>query len=99
MSAPRIWTDTNGNFNPDCDLKNFAANGECGQILSNFFGQANPNAQQYSDDLIRGFGKRDYFWESTAEVQQQLGSRVAVTAGYYRNWSSQFPRSRMIGCG
>ncbi len=89
-SVTRVWNDTDGNFVPDCDLKNFAANGECQAINNVNFGQHNPNAVQYADDLIRGFGKRDYFWEGSAEVQQQIGSRVAVTAGFYRTWTDHF---------
>ena len=28
----RTWTDSNGNYVPDCNLRDFQANGECGRI-------------------------------------------------------------------
>jgi hypothetical protein len=30
LNAFRLWNDANGNFFPDCNLTNTAANGECG---------------------------------------------------------------------
>jgi hypothetical protein len=75
---------------PDCNLQNFGANGECGPISNVNFGQTNPNAQQYADDLIKGFGTRDYLWDMSAEVQHQLTARVSLKGGWYRNWTSQF---------
>src|SRR5262249_47355791 len=61
-SVTRNWSDANGNYIPDCDLRNFGANGECGPISNVNFGKINPSATRYADDLIRGFGTRDYFW-------------------------------------
>lgn len=90
-SANRVWSDTNGNYIPDCDLRNFGANGECTAIDNTNFGRSNPNATRYAEDMIRGFNKRDYFWELSAELQQQLRQGMSVRAGYYRNWSSHFP--------
>jgi len=90
-STNRVWTDANSNYVPDCDLRNFGANGECGPIDNVNFGRNNPNATRYADDMIRGFGKRDYFWEFAAEIQQQLREGMSVKGGYYRNWSSHFP--------
>jgi hypothetical protein len=90
-SANRSWNDANGNYVPDCDLKNFAANGECGAINNVNFGQLNPNAVRYDEDMIRGFGKRDYFWDMSLELQHEVRAGVSVLAGYYRNWSDHFP--------
>jgi hypothetical protein len=92
-SVNRTWNDANSNYLPDCDLQNFSSNGECGAISNVNFGANNPNAQQYDDDLLRGFGNRDYFWDLTTEVQHQLTSRMSVTAGYYRNWTTHFDPS------
>ena len=33
-STTRTWNDTNGNYVPDCDLKNPLANGECGALAN-----------------------------------------------------------------
>ena len=86
----RNWNDANGNFIPDCDLRNFDSNGECGPIDNENFGKSNPGAVQFADDLIRGHGVRDYFWDVAAEVQHELSAGVSVKAGYYRNWSDHF---------
>ena len=87
-SIRRTWSDTNANFVPDCNLGNFGENGECGAINNANFGKNNPNATRYDDALIRGFGKRDYFWDFSTELQHELATGVSVSAGYYRNWTS-----------
>ncbi len=89
-SVNRTWNDTNGNYNPDCNLTNFAANGECGAISNTNFGKANPNASRYSDEVLRGFAVRPSNWNVTAEVQHELLPRLSLTAGYYRNTSAHF---------
>jgi len=89
-SVNRSWGDANGNYIPDCDLKNFDLNGECGPISNRFFGQQNPNAVKYADDLIRGWGTRDYLWDLSTEVQHELTSRISLKGGWFRNWTTQF---------
>src|SRR5262245_7339659 len=44
----------------------------------------------HDDEVLRGVGVRDYLWDFGAEVQQQLSSRMSVTAGYYRNWYGNY---------
>ena len=90
ISVSRTWSDVNGNYVPDCDLKNFATNGECGAISDLNFGKNNPGATRYADDVLHGFGHRNFLWDFGTEVQQQLREGVSVTAGYYRNWSGNF---------
>ena len=85
----RAWTDRNGNFIPDCDLRNFGLNGECDAIQNSNFGKTNITTR-YSDEALQGWGKRDYHWDTSLEVQHQLGSSVSVSAGYYRNWYGNF---------
>jgi hypothetical protein len=89
-SASRTWNDTNGNFVPDCELTNLAANGECGAINNANFGRNNPNASSWDPDLLEGFGHRTYAWDISTEVQHQLVPGISVTVGYYRNWSNNF---------
>jgi hypothetical protein len=88
--ADRSWNDTNRNYVPDCDLRNFASNGECGPIENANFGQANPNANRYADDVLRGWGIRGSTWDVVTEVQHQLGRGASVTGGYSRNWDDNF---------
>ena len=37
-STTRSWTDVNGNFFPDCDLRTLTLNNECGAVANNRFG-------------------------------------------------------------
>jgi hypothetical protein len=98
-SVNRAWNDANGNYVPDCELTNFSANGECGPIDNVNFGRLNPSAIRYDDGLIRGFGKRDYFWDLTLELQHELRSGTSATAGYYRNWTDHFGTGVLTGGG
>jgi hypothetical protein len=85
----RTWTDSNANYVPDCDLRNPLANGECGTFDNLNFGGSRI-VTRYADDVLHGFGTRQYLWDVSTEVQQQIGSSVSVTAGYYHNWSGNF---------
>ena len=89
-SANRTWNDANKDYIPNCDLSNFAANGECAAIDNVNFGKTNPSAIRYADDLIHGFGNREYFWDYAAEVQHELRQGVSLKGGYYRNWTDHF---------
>ena len=84
-SARRTWNDANGNFRPDCDLVSTLANGECGALSDQNFGQNNPGATVYADNVRNGFGNRNYSWDISTEVVQELAPGVSLTAGYYRN--------------
>ena len=88
-SVNRTWNDANANYVPDCDLTNFGANGECGAISNTNFGQNNPGATRYADDVIRGFGGRDYFWDLPRKCSTS-SPRMSVKGGYYRNWTNHF---------
>jgi len=89
-SATRTWTDLNRDFVVDCNFADPTPNGEC-QGLSNLnFGQANPNATRYADDVIRGSGKRGYNWEGVVGIQHELRDGISVTANYYRRWFGNF---------
>jgi hypothetical protein len=86
ISATRTWTDGNGNSIPDCDFSNSAINGECG-VLSNLnFGRNNPRATLNDSDIVTGFGKRGYNWESSVAIQHELIRGLAVNVGYARRW-------------
>jgi hypothetical protein len=84
-SASRTWTDSNKNYVPDCDLGNFAANGECLAINNQFFGKNNPLATRWADDVLHGWGVRDSNWDFSSEIQHQLRPSLSVTTGYYFN--------------
>ena len=89
QSINRPWTDTNGDFTPDCNLLNPLANGECGPFSNPDFGGRRITTR-FDDDIVTGFGVRDYLWDLAAEVQHELLPGLSVTTGYYRNWYSNF---------
>jgi hypothetical protein len=87
-TAFRNWTDTNGNFIPDCALANFAANGECGVISNPNFGKFIPLATQFDESVLKA--NRDYLWDVNVEVQHEVLRGLSVSAGYNRNWDGSF---------
>jgi hypothetical protein len=88
-SVTRTWGDTNRNLIPDCDLLNPDGNGECGPFSNRSFGQSNITTR-YADDVLLGFGARNYTWDLAAEVNHELMPGLAVTAGYYRTVHGNF---------
>jgi hypothetical protein len=97
----RPWSDTNGNFRPDCDLLNYQLNGECG-LLTNaaIFGTLIPGTS-FDPNLLEGWGKRQYNWEFTAGIQQELLPRVALDINYGRRWygNRRITDDRSVGPG
>ena len=89
-STTRFWADSNSNFVPDCNLGNFSANGECGAVANSNFGRNNPNAVRYDPDVLAGYGKRDFNWDMSFEIQHQLREGFGLTGGYYHNTGGYF---------
>jgi hypothetical protein len=85
-TVTRTWTDTNGNYTPDCDLANPLLNGECAQISNLNFGRNNPTATRYDPDLMTGFRRRNNNWEASAALQRELTRSISATLAYYRRW-------------
>ena len=87
----RTWTDANGNFTPDCDLLNpaaqnlTAAGGDpCGAWNNNTFG-TEVFSTSYDPDMFKGWFTRPMDWEVGASVQREIllracRSRSAITA-------------------
>ena len=82
LSATRSWTDTNGDFVPECNFTVVAKNGECGPLSNVNFGNSIPTTQYAPDALTT----RGYNWEFQAGIQHELVSRVSVAATYARRW-------------
>jgi Carboxypeptidase regulatory-like domain len=89
QSVNRVWADDDTDFFPDCVLQNPLANGECGPISDLLFGQVRVN-NTYDPDLLEGWGKRQYLWDFSSEIQHELFDGLSMTAGYYRNWYGNF---------
>jgi hypothetical protein len=91
LNATRTWTDSNGNFAPDCDLPNpgaqnlTATGGDiCGALSNVNFGLNNPNATTYLPDTLTGFGARSNNWQTSVTVDQQLRHNISLGVGYFR---------------
>ena len=105
QTANRAWNDRttfpagdprNGNYVPDCDLMNPAANGECAALDNqNFFvfrqtGNALSTATRIDPALLSGWGVRPYDWQFSTSVQQELLPRVSAEFGFSRRWWGNF---------
>jgi hypothetical protein len=96
LNVNRTWTDTNGNFIPDCDLANPLANSgadTCGQVSDVNFGKPNPRNLGYNPDVLSGWGTSPSEWEFSASVQQELTSALSANIGYFRRVYSNFVRT------
>jgi hypothetical protein len=97
-SASRQWFDAPGSvvgnvnpftgargdadFEPDCELTNFAANGECGPILSPAFGTPQI-AFRWDPSASEGWGIREFNYQWSASVQHEVRPGFGVNVGYY----------------
>ncbi|HEY1305907.1 MAG TPA: carboxypeptidase regulatory-like domain-containing protein [Vicinamibacterales bacterium] len=84
-TAGRPWADANRDFVPNCDLNNFAVNGECGALDNPNFGSLIPT-RSYDPDLMKGWGKRSFNWEFTTSIQHEIIPRMSIDVQYARRW-------------
>ena len=89
-TATRAWTDANGNYFPECDWSNPAANRECGPLSNLNFGKVNPTATQFDKEVLVGWGARPYNWSVSAGVQRQISSGASVDLSFFRRWYGNF---------
>ena len=91
-SATRTWNDANGNYIPDCvlDASVPGANGECGRLSDQTFGQVRAGNTSYAADSLTGFNTQSYNWQTSASVQHQLRPGMALNVGYFRTWYGGF---------
>jgi hypothetical protein len=85
VATTRSWTDSNGDFKPDCDLKLPGQNGECGPMANQQFGTTVVNTR-YAEDVTKGWHVRPYNNQVSAVLQQELRPGFGVTIGYFRTW-------------
>jgi hypothetical protein len=79
----RPWSDNDHDFVPDCDLLNPAANDECGAMSNPNFGKT-INQLTVDPDTTSGWNKREYSWDLTAGITQQIVPRVSAEVDYIR---------------
>jgi hypothetical protein len=92
-NTTRTWDDRSGlgvnnDFTPQCDLLNPAANGECGPMANPNFGRR-INPLTVDPETTSGWNKREYSWDLTAGVTQQIIPRVSLEVDYIRrSWGN-----------
>ncbi len=89
LSTTRAWNDADRDFVPDCNLLTPGANGECGALANQNFGNALPGAQ-FDPDLLGGWGNRFSNWEFSTSLQHEVLPRVSMEVGYFRRWFNNF---------
>jgi hypothetical protein len=82
-ATSRTWGDANGNFQPDCDLFNFNANGECGPINNRAFATLG-SIRQWDPELREGWGVRQHNWQSSLGIQHELRPGFGIDVTYFR---------------
>jgi hypothetical protein len=96
-TAARGWTDSNGNWTPDCDLRNqgaqnlTATGGDiCAASNAATFGTTTQTTANIDPKILSGWSVRSNDWQIGASVQQQILPRVSVEVGYFRRWLNNF---------
>ena len=87
-NANRTWRDTNGNFIPDCDLRNPGVNGEC-LALSQPLGALNI-ITRFDPAMLSGWGVRPNDREIEFGVAHSLTRNLALDAQYTDHWFGNF---------
>jgi hypothetical protein len=86
-SDTRNWTDSNHNYVVDCNLLDPNANGECGPG-NPFFGKP-VSPLTVDPSTTSGWNTREYSWDMTAGITQQIAPRVSVQLDYiHRTWGN-----------
>jgi hypothetical protein len=92
--ATRSWTPSlpfghPNYYTPQCNLSNPAANGDCGALDNQAFGQLTPSA---AIDPATHTGWFNRFWsqEFSVSIQREILPRVSVDVGYFRRWYGNF---------
>ena len=106
-TASRGWTDNNGNWIPDCDLRNQGAQSpattgsidNCAASNAQTFGTATLTTAAIDPKILTGWGVRSNDWQIGASVQQQVLPRVSIEVGYFRRWLNNFTITDNLAVG
>ena len=97
-TADRTWDDRNEDLIPDCDLRNFDENGECGATGNAAFGTVRSLTRQ-DEEILRGFGNRAYMWQGSLAVEHEVRPGLGLNVGYFRTWYGNFQETDNILVG
>src|SRR5688572_26017630 len=96
-SATRTWTDSNGNWVPDCELGSPAAQtlatsggDNCAALSDQNFGRPTTFSNTIDPEVLGGWGVRSGDWGFGASIQQEILPRVSAEVGYFRRWLVNF---------
>lgn len=90
LTATRTWNDVNQDYVPQ--------DNELGPLSDNRFGTVVAGTS-YADDVLKGWGKREYSWQGNVFLQHELWPGVAVNAGYFRTWYGNFTVTDNLAVG
>jgi len=84
-SVSRGWTD-DGDRIVECNLAILTTNQECAALTGNSlnFGATSGTITQVNQDTLKGWGARDYDWQWSIGVQQEVIPRVSADIAYSR---------------
>src|SRR5688572_7751439 len=107
-SFSRNWTDNDADKVVDCDILAPAAQGPatgqvdtCGQLTGNSlrFANALTGLTQVNPDILGGWGVREYDWQFSVGVQQEVLPRISVEVLYARRWWGNFTVTDNLAIG
>ena len=88
-NVTRTWTDANGNWNPDCDLKNSAqqdlrgGGGDFCGVISNLNFGTSTFSNTIDPNILHGWGIRPSDWNWGVSVQHEVLPRTSVEVGFF----------------
>jgi hypothetical protein len=88
-NVTRTWTDTNGNWNPDCNLTNSAqqdlrsAGGDFCGVISNLNFGTSTFSNTIDPEILHGWGIRPSDWDWGVSVQHEVLPRTSVEVGFF----------------
>jgi hypothetical protein len=105
-TSTRTWTDTNGNWLVDCDLRNQAAQNltasggdNCAASNAQTFGTKTQTTANIDPKILSGWSVRSNDWQFGASVQQEVLPRVSIEVGYFRRWLNNFTITDNLAVG
>jgi hypothetical protein len=86
---------------PDGDFTKSAANGAPGCAVGTscelgaaanlgFYDPSKTPSVTYANDVTHGFGNREYDWQLSASVEQEITRGINMSFGFYRTWFGNF---------
>jgi hypothetical protein len=89
QTTSRQWLDPNNDRVAQCDFMNPAGNGECGAWTDLNWGKS-VQTTEVNPEVLEGWGVRNWDWQFSVGVQQEVAPRVAVEVSYARRWWGNF---------